>query len=96
MLALAEEVMKFLAMKRVIKDRPSSWLEVTVFMTLSGLGFEVIEAIPYAIGSGAAPMLVRGVTMMHAAFGFVTGYFYGKGLQTGNKVTAMTGLGKKL
>ena len=78
--------MKFLAMKRVIKDRPSSWLEVTVFMTLSGLGFEVIEAIPYAISSGAAPMLVRGVTMMHAAFGFVTGYFYGKGLHTGKKL----------
>lgn len=60
-------------------------------MVLVGLGFEVVEAIPYAVGAGPVIMFVRGVTMMHAAFGFVMGYFYGKSLNTGKKVYAIIG-----
>ena len=90
-LAFSEELMKFLALKRVIKGRSCSWLEVTVYMVLVGLGFEVLEAVPYAIGSGAGHMLVRGATMMHVGFGFVTGYFYGKSRHLGNKAIAVGG-----
>lgn len=90
-LAFSEELMKFLALKRVIKNCRCSWLEVTIYMILVGLGFEVMEAIPYAIGSGAGHMLVRGATMMHVGFGFVTGYFYGKSRHSGNKAIAVVG-----
>lgn len=90
-LAFSEELMKFLALKRVIKNCRCSWLEVTIYMILVGLGFEVLEAIPYAIGSGAGHMLVRGATMMHVGFGFVTGYFYGRSRHFGNKAIAVVG-----
>jgi len=90
-IAFSEELMKFLAMRRVIKGRSCSWLEVTVYMILVGLGFEVLEAVPYAIGSGAGHMLVRGITMMHVGFGFITGYFYGKSRYLGNKAIGVVG-----
>ena len=82
-LAFAEELVKFLAMKRAIRGRNSSWLEITIAMSITGLGFEVIEAIPYAIGEGPGPMIIRGVTLMHVAYGFVTGYYYGKARHAG-------------
>ena len=90
-LAFAEELMKFLAMRRVTRDRQCSWLEFTIFMAISGIGFEIIEAVPYAIGSGPGPMFMRGFTIMHAAFGFITGYFYGKYRATGKKSHFITG-----
>ncbi|MBQ1826125.1 MAG: PrsW family intramembrane metalloprotease, partial [Firmicutes bacterium] len=50
-LAFSEELMKFLMMKSVIKGSKHSWYEIAAYMTLVGLGFELIEAIPYAIGA---------------------------------------------
>ena len=91
-LALSEEIMKFLAMKKAVGARRSSHLEWTVFMVLTGTGFEVIEAIPYAIGSGVPHMLVRGFTIMHAAFGLITGYFYGKSRREGKRGYAVFGI----
>ena len=84
-LAFSEELMKFLMMRRTIRNQNVSWFETTVYMCLTGLGFEVLEAVPYAIGSGVPHMLVRGFTLMHVAFGFITGYFYGKARYTGKK-----------
>ena len=84
-LAFAEELVKFFTMRRVTRDRACSWLEYTIYMMLVALGFEVMEAIPYAFDSGAPHMLVRGITMMHVAFGFIIGYFYGKGKLAGSR-----------
>ncbi len=36
-------------------------------------------------------MLVRGITMMHVGFGFITGYFYGKSRYLGNKAIGVVG-----
>lgn len=55
-------------------------------MTLVGIGFGLIEDIPYAIGASPIIMLVRGVTCMHGGDGFIMGYFLGKGKKTGSKV----------
>ena len=90
-LAFSEELMKFLMMKGVIKGGKHSWYEIAAFMTLVGLGFELIEAIPYAIGADPMTMFVRGLTVMHGGYGFITGYFYGKSVYTGNKAYGIFG-----
>ena len=76
-LALVEESMKFVAFKKVIKNRKYSWLSATIYMMTAAMGFEVVESMLYAIESNPIQMLVRGVTIMHGAFGFIIGYFYG-------------------
>lgn len=91
-LALSEELCKFCMMRRIVKKADYSWLSITVIMTLVGVGFEMIEAIPYAIGSGPGPMFMRGLTMMHPSFGFIMGYFYAKSLYEGKKGYAVIGI----
>ena len=90
-IAFAEELVKFLMMRRVTRGISCSWLEYTVYMMLVGLGFEVLEAIPYAFDSGPIHMLVRGVTIMHVGFGYVMGWFYGKSRYEGRKGPAVLG-----
>ena len=51
-LAFAEELCKFLALKRMTKNGRYSWFEYAAFMTIIGIGFEVVEAVVYAIGIG--------------------------------------------
>ncbi|MBQ5347327.1 MAG: PrsW family intramembrane metalloprotease [Ruminococcus sp.] len=63
-----------------------SWADVTAFMVIIGLAFGLIEDIPYAVGASPIVMIVRGVTMGHIGYGFVMGWFYGKGLFTGKKI----------
>lgn len=90
-LAFAEELVKFLTLRKLLKDKKCSWLDIVIFMTLIGIGFEISEAVPYAIGSSFGQMIVRGVTIMHGAFGFVMGYFYGKSLRFRKKGYAVLG-----
>lgn len=90
-LAFSEELSKFFMMRRIVKKEQFSWLQVAIIMALVGMGFEIIEAIPYAVGAGPGHMFMRGFSMMHVAFGFVMGYFYGKSLKTGNKAYAVLG-----
>ncbi|MBP0970034.1 MAG: PrsW family intramembrane metalloprotease [Oscillospiraceae bacterium] len=85
--ALLEEVFKIRAFLKVLEESECeySWLDVTAYMILSGLGFETLESIVYAFTSGAGQVIVRGLTMMHGMFGLITGYFWGKALYTGEK-----------
>ena len=86
-LALCEEVTKFLVFRYFIKkaNYSFSWLDLVVTMMMVGIGFEVLEGLVYAFGSGVPHMLVRGITAMHVAFAFIMGYFYGKAQHTGKK-----------
>ena len=81
-LALAEEVAKYLAFKRVIKktDYPYSWLDLTILMTIVGIGFGLIESVIYAIGASVPVVLVRGICIPHAGYGYIVGFAYGKSL----------------
>ena len=92
-LALMEEIAKFLAFKQVTKknDYPYSWLDVTVFMTIVGIGFGSLESVVYAIGASVPVVLIRGICMPHAGYGYVTGYFYGKGLKNNNSAEKWLG-----
>ena len=84
-------MIKFCTMRKIVRSREASWLETTIIMALVGLGFEISEGIVYAIGADFPTMMVRGITIMHAAFGYVMGYFYGKALYTGRKGFAVLG-----
>ena len=86
-LALAEELMKYLALRFVLKRNPyaCSWTDVVAFMVIVGTAFGLIEDVPYAVGASPVIMLVRGFTMGHVGYGFIMGWFYGKRLYTGKK-----------
>lgn len=86
-LAFAEEIIKYLAFRFVLKKKTYaySWADVTAFMVIIGTAFGLIEDVPYAIGASPIIMLVRGFTMGHIGYGFVMGWFYGKRLHTGKK-----------
>ncbi len=86
-IALAEEAGKMFMMRKLKKGSYAwSWMETIVFMTCVGIGFELIESIVYGFVTNAMQMLVRGVTMMHAVYGMIMGYFFGKAEYTGEKI----------
>lgn len=86
-LAFAEELVKYLAFRRFLKksDYPCSWLDLTVFMTIVGMGFGLWESLVYLFGSGPMVMLMRGIVLPHAGYGTIVGWFYGKSLKTGKR-----------
>ena len=92
-LALMEEAAKYWGFKRILKktDYAYSWLDTAVLMTIIGLGFGMLESVIYAIGASVPVVLVRGICVPHAGYGFLTGYFYGKGSKTGKPVAKWAG-----
>ena len=86
-LAFAEEIIKFLALKFVLKRKPYaySWADVVAFMVIIGTAFGLMEDIPYAFDASPIMMLVRGFTLGHVGYGFIMGWFYGKRLYTDKK-----------
>lgn len=92
-LALAEEIVKFVSFKMVLRKNsyPYSWLDIVSLMVIVSCGFALIEAVTYAIGASIPVVLIRGICVPHAGYGYITGYFYGKGLKTGNKFTKWFG-----
>lgn len=92
-LALAEEVAKYLAFNRVIKktDYPYSWLDLTILMAIVGIGFGLIESVIYAIGASVPVVLVRGICIPHAGYGYIVGYAYGKSIKEDKPVLKWLG-----
>lgn len=91
--AFSEETAKLLTFRKLLKqtETPCSALDMICSMTLVGLGFEIIESVVYAFGTNPIQMLVRGITAMHAGYGFIMGWFYARSILTGNKVWAVLG-----
>lgn len=85
--ALVEEMCKFHFFRKFLDktDDGYSWLDVTVFMTLVGTGFGLLESIVYSFSMNMGQAIVRGVSLGHSVYGFIMGYYYGKGLYTGEK-----------
>lgn len=92
-LAFAEELVKYRTFRGTLKktDDPVSWLDVTILMTITGIGFDLIESIVYTIGASVPVVLVRGICIPHAGYGFLVGYFYGKGVKSGKQAVRWTG-----
>lgn len=93
-LALVEEAVKYLGFRRVMKKNvgPYSWLDMTVLMSAVGIGFGMMESLMYCIGESIPVVLIRGISMAHAGYGFLVGYFYGKGAKESNPATKWLGL----
>ena len=91
-LAFAEELVKFLALRLLLKKKYNdySWADIVAYMVIIGTAFGLIEDIPYAIGASPMVMLVRGITMGHVGYGFLMGWFYGKKLYTGKRRFGLT------
>ena len=86
-LAFAEEIVKFLMFKKVLKKNQYkySWYNLTILMIMVGLGFECIENVVFSIGTGVIEMFIKGISLGHAGYGFIMGWFYGKMQKTGKK-----------
>ena len=86
-LALAEEIVKYFALRGLLKKKPYAYTraDVVAMMVIIGTAFGLAEDVPYAVGSNAMTMLVRGFTAGHIGYGFIMGWFYGKSLYTGKK-----------
>ena len=83
-----EEFVKYMTTDRMIKKNSGdiSWLEIIAFAGITALGFELIEGVVYFFSTNVIQILVRGFTIMHAAYGMLMGYYIGKGKKTGNKI----------
>ena len=92
-LALSEELIKSLMLWKTLKKANYSytWQDIIIFMVTVSIGFEIMEAVVYAIGEGPIPILIRGILIMHGGFGFIEGWFYGKAAYTGKKWYAVIG-----
>jgi RsiW-degrading membrane proteinase PrsW (M82 family) len=92
--ALAEELVKYFVLQGVLRKNsyPYSWLDITSLMIIIGIGFGMIEAVFYAAGANAGMMLTRGITAMHGGYGFIMGYFIGKGRKSGRKRDTFMGI----
>lgn len=92
-LALMEEVAKYYGFRRLLKktDYAYSQTDTAVLMTIVGLGFGMLESAFYAIGASVPVVLVRGICVPHAGYGFLTGYFYGKGVKSGKPAVKWAG-----
>ncbi|MBQ8978518.1 MAG: PrsW family intramembrane metalloprotease [Oscillospiraceae bacterium] len=92
-LALSEEIVKFATARKLMKtaDKPLSVTDVTVITVIVGIGFGMLESVIYMIGANVPTVLVRGICMPHAGYGFITGYFFGRGLQKDSRPMKWTG-----
>jgi RsiW-degrading membrane proteinase PrsW (M82 family) len=88
-----EETAKYWVFRRILKKTKYaySWLDTAVLMTIVGLGFGMLESVVYAIGASVPVVLIRGICVPHAGYGFLTGYFYGKGSKTGKPAVKWIG-----
>ena len=92
-LAFAEELIKYVFFRRILKknERAYSRLELTILMTIVGMGFGILENVFVALGSDIVSMLLRAVAIAHGGLGFIMGYFYGMSVKTGKKGHAVAG-----
>lgn len=80
-LALAEETVKYLTFQTIVKknDYPYSWTDAVVLMSTVGTGFGLIESVAFFFSSNVPSVLIKGISVPHAGYGFIIGYFMGKG-----------------
>ena len=85
-LAFAEELVKYLCFKRVLKDTKYkyNYFDIVIAMSMVGLGFGIIENITFSINLGIISMIIKGIDLAHLGYGFIVGYFYAKAVKTKN------------
>ena len=93
-LALSEELSKYYMFRRKLKKigGEHSWLDLTVYSTIVGLGFGLLESMVYVLESNPVIMLIRGISIPHGGYAAIVGYFYGKSVKENNKGYAVLGV----
>jgi RsiW-degrading membrane proteinase PrsW (M82 family) len=93
-LALSEELFKYYMFRRKLKKiyGEHSWLELTVYSTIVGIGFGLLESIVYVLESNPVIMLIRGISIPHGGYAAIVGYFYGKSVKENKKGYAVLGV----
>ena len=91
--ALSEEVSKYLMFRRRLKkiEGEHSWLDLTVYSTIVGIGFGLIESIVYVFTTNPMVMLVRGISIPHGGYAAIVGYCYAKSIKENKKGYAVLG-----
>lgn len=94
MLALSEELMKYLSARRIInKNRAQlSFLDLMAYTMISAIGFELMESAVYLFTSSVPQVLVRGVTNMHAVFGMIMGFLLASLYRKGSRLPLLPAL----
>lgn len=92
--ALSEELSKYYMFRRKLKkiDGEHSWIELTVYSAIVGIGFGLLESIVYVLTSNPLMMLIRGISIPHGGYAAIVGYFYGKSVKENNKGYAVLGI----
>lgn len=85
-IALVEELSKYFAFRKVLKnsDYKCSWIDMAILMTIVGAGFGLPETLLYMLDASVPVVLIRGICLPHAGYGFIIGYFHGKAIRKGN------------
>ncbi len=93
-LALSEELSKYYMFRRKLKkiNGEHSWLDLTVYSTIVGIGFGLLESVVYVLESNPVVMLIRGISIPHGGYAAIVGYFYGKSVKENKKGYAVLGV----
>ena len=93
-LALSEELSKYYMFRRKLKkiEGEHSWLDLTVYSTIVGLGFGLLESLVYVMSSSPVIMLIRGISIPHGGYAAIVGYFYGKSIKENKKGYTVLGI----
>ena len=83
----AEEIIKFLCAKSVIKKKgvARTWMDALLCFCVVAIGFQLIEDIGYSSGN-VATAIFRALTPFHFTFAAIMGYYYGLGKTKKNKI----------
>ncbi len=92
--ALSEELSKFYMFRRKLKkiEGEHSWLDLTVYSTIVGIGFGLLESIVYGLTTSPVIMLIRGISIPNGGYAAIVGYFYAKGIKENKKSYTVIGL----
>ena len=91
--SLSEETVKlYMAFRKVKKSgEPISWFDITIYVTILGISFTLIEDFVYLFESSIGHVLVRGLMPLHVYYSMMMGWYVGKSLYTGKKRYAVIG-----
>ncbi len=92
--ALSEELSKFYMFRRRLKkiEGEHSWLDLTVYSTIVGIGFGLFESLVYMLEANPLIMLIRGISIPHGGYAAIVGYFYAKSIKENKKGYTVLGL----
>ena len=81
------------AIRMVLKnsDYKYSWIDMAILMTIVGAGFGLPETLLYMLDASVPVVLIRGICLPHAGYGFIIGYFHGKAIRKGNSFYKVMG-----